>query len=236
MPEPRELLGIIEERLLGRSTPMAAQNLAVSGPDAAADQAAVTLAEAVGEGSRPPSHTVLTALLALERQIKQQHQTLPVEALLGTWRLQFTAPKKPAYKAGEPVGKGFYLPRLAVATIAFGREADNTDDLTVQNQLRVGPLKLRFIGPAKWQSKKNLLAFDFVRLQVFLGRLKVLNLRLGGDPAQAETFSQTPIGKLPFFAFFAVTSDYMAARGRGGGLALWMKESDASEAPTLSHI
>ncbi len=214
---------------------MAAQNLAVSGPDAAADQAAVTLAQAAGEGSRPPGHTVLTALLALERQTKQQHQIFSGEALLGTWRLQFTAPKKPAYKAGEPVGKGFYLPRLAVATIAFGREADNTGDLTVQNQLRVGPLKLRFTGPAKWQSKKNLLAFDFARLQVFLGRLKVLNLALGSGQAQAETFSQTPIGKLPFFAFFAVTSDYMAARGRGGGLALWVKENHGSETPTLSH-
>ncbi|MEY3298237.1 MAG: hypothetical protein RLZZ597_1497, partial [Cyanobacteriota bacterium] len=39
----------------------------------------------------------------------------------------------------------------------------------------------------------------------------------------ADHFPSTPIAKLPFFAFFAATDQYLAARGRGGGLALWVK-------------
>jgi len=38
-------------------------------------------------------------------------------------------------------------------------------------------------------------------------------------------FYDQPIAKLPFFAFFLVTEDFIAARGRGGGLALWVKET-----------
>ena len=34
-----------------------------------------------------------------------------------------------------------------------------------------------------------------------------------------------PIAKLPFFAFFLITENLIAARGRGGGLALWIKDN-----------
>ena len=46
----------------------------------------------------------------------------------------------------------------------------------------------------------------------------------GGKAATTDFYSQ-PIAKLPFFAFFLVTYDFIAARGRGGGLALWVKVS-----------
>jgi len=36
-------------------------------------------------------------------------------------------------------------------------------------------------------------------------------------------FYDQPIAKLPFFAFFLVTEDFIAARGRGGGLALGLR-------------
>ncbi len=45
-----------------------------------------------------------------------------------------------------------------------------------------------------------------------------------GGKATATDFYHQPIAKLPFFAFFLVTEEFIAARGRGGGLALWVKE------------
>ncbi len=172
---------------------------------------------------KPLGAALVASLLEAERQTKQQRRQLSPEALLGTWRLRFTASKKPAFKAGQPSGSGFYIPGLAVATLAFSRSDDTADLLTIQNQLRVGPLKLRFTGPAKFLPKKNLLAFDFVRLQVLVGSLPVVNLPLPGKAAKTENFLATPVGKLPFFAFFAAQADYVAARGRGGGLALWAR-------------
>ncbi|MBE9141413.1 hypothetical protein IQ254_30190 [Nodosilinea sp. LEGE 07088] len=178
--------------------------------------------QVAASGAKPEAKPVTAALLAAERQTKQQRRRFSPEALLGTWRLRFSAPKKPAYKSGQPTGSGFYMPGIAVATLSFSRDRDAADQLTIQNQLRVGPLKLRFTGPAKFLSKKNLLAFDFVRLQLLVGSLTLINLPLRGKTAQ-DDFATTAVGKLPFFAFFAAAEDYIAARGRGGGLALWVK-------------
>ncbi|WP_035987442.1 hypothetical protein [Leptolyngbya sp. KIOST-1] len=177
---------------------------------------------AVAAGARLEGQQITAALLRAERQAKQQRQSLSLGALLGTWRLRFTAPNKPTYRAGESTSKGFYMPGLAVATIAFSQDSDQ--QLSIQNQLQVGPVRLRFTGPAKFLAKKNLLAFDFVRLQLMVGRLNLLNLPLRSKAAKAGDFAATSVAKLPFFSFFAAEEGYLAARGRSGGLALWAKQ------------
>lgn len=203
----------------------------------------------VADGHRPPppAAPVVQALLDAERAAKHPRPALALESLLGQWRLRFTAPNKPAYKAGEPVGKGFYWPGIFPGTITF-RPADpspprppnpgastpahpspqvaseplSASALTIENQIQFGPLALRFSGPAKFLAKQNLLAFDFTQVQLFLGGWCPVKWPIKGRVG-TEDFAQTPIAKLPFFAFFAATDYYLAARGRGGGLALWAK-------------
>lgn len=178
--------------------------------------------EAAASGAKPSASQVTAALLEAERQTKTERRQFTPESLLGTWRLRFTAPKKPAYKAGKPRGSGFYVPGIAIASLCFSRDDD--DQLTIQNQLQVGPAKLRFTGPAKFLPKKNLLAFDFVRLQVLVGDLTLINFPLRSKAAKAEDFAATSVAKLPFFSFFVAEEGYVAARGRSGGLALWVKK------------
>ncbi|MGG6240355.1 hypothetical protein ACQ4N7_17160 [Nodosilinea sp. AN01ver1] len=180
------------------------------------------LLEVVASGARIDGKQVTAALLKAERQTKQQRQQISSEALLGTWRLRFTAPKKPTYRAGQPTDSGFYVPGLAIATLSFSR--DDSGELTIQNQLQVGPARLRFTGPAKFLPKKNLLAFDFVRLQVLVGGLSLINLPLHSKAAKAGDFADASVARLPFFSFFAARRGYVAARGRSGGLALWAKK------------
>jgi hypothetical protein len=179
-----------------------------------------------GDKPRPHPAQVTAALLKAERQAKQQRCAVDVESLLGRWQLRFTAPNKPAYKAGQIVGKGFYWPAIAPGTISFSQDEDTPDALSIQNQLQFGPLKLQFSGPAKFLPKKNLLAFDFVRLQLFVGNWQLFTLPIPGKTSRGESFQATAISQLPFFAFFAATENYIAARGRGGGLALWVKGED----------
>lgn len=205
---------------------MTVPDLTAPAPNPSKEEVMAVLRQAMASTDRPSSQAVTEALLAAEQQGKRQPQVISPASLLGTWQLQFTAPKKPTYKAGQLVGKGFYVPKVATATLAFSLDADRSEALMIQNQLQVGALRLRFIGPAKLLAKKNLLAFDFVRLQLFLGQLRLVNLLLNGSTSP-ETFGQTAVGKLPFFSFFAAESHYLAARGRGGGLALWVKAGDA---------
>ncbi|MEA5449951.1 hypothetical protein VB780_15330 [Leptolyngbya sp. CCNP1308] len=178
--------------------------------------------EAAASGAKPSAQQVTAALLEAERQTKTERRQFAPEALLGTWQLRFTAPKKPAYKVGKPQGSGFYIPGVAIASLHFSRDDDG--QLTIQNQLQVGPTKLRFTGPAKFLRKKNLLAFDFVRLQVIAGGLTLLNLPLRSKAAKTGDFATTSAAKLPFFSFFVAEAGYVAARGRSGGLALWVKK------------
>lgn len=173
-------------------------------------------------GQRPDGKTVTAALLDAEKTTKQQRRTYPATALHGTWRLCFTAPKKPHYQAGQPVGKGFYVPKIAIAQISFFPSESSTSPLTVRNQLKVGSLQITFSGPARYLGKKNLLAFDFTQLHVALFGATLYRGTVRSASAQFADFASAPIGKLPFFAFFLANPEYIAARGRGGGLALWV--------------
>ncbi len=188
---------------------------------------------------RPSADALVPALLALETQAKGDRRSFSLTALSGQWRLWFTTGVRRRSRGGIALGKGFYVPRLAVARIGFqptqsGNLGDPAVDITppltesqfgtITNQAQVGRLRLELSGPCRYQSKKNLLVFDFthITLSLFGRTLYQGNIR-GGD-AKAKAFPQQPIGTLPFFAFFSITDDYIAARGRGGGLALWIRE------------
>ena len=156
---------------------------------------------------------------------KQTRQAIPLESLLGAWRLCFSAGKKAKFQSGQPVGSGFYIPKLAIARIAFAADDTGEHQLKVTNELDIGPLTVRFTGPARYPGKKNLLAFDFTHLQVACFGLTVYQGKVQNKQRAGQPFEAVAIAQLPFFAFFAATDDYIAARGRGGGLAIWVKEA-----------
>ncbi|MDB9529183.1 hypothetical protein PN498_24540 [Oscillatoria sp. CS-180] len=173
---------------------------------------------------RPNGRTLTAALLEQERSTKQAKQAISLESLLGTWRLCFSAGKQAKFQSGEPIGSGFYVPKLAIARISFSSDDSNDAPLTIANQLNVGPLHIRFTGPARYLGKKNLLMFDFTHLRVTCFGLTAYQGTVNRQKRADKPFEETTIAQLPFFAFFAVANDYIAARGRGGGLALWVKE------------
>lgn len=186
-----------------------------------------------GKNNRPTAQAVVTALLDAEKAAKQQRLSYPLRSLLGKWSLCFTAPRHAHFKENTAIGKGFYLPQIAPAQISFsaaepGRETDS-GNLAIGNQVRVGFCLLRLTGPARYSSQKNLLAFDFTQLQLSLLGQTIYQGGFPGGQTKAKNFDHQPIAKLPFFAFFLVTESLIAARGRGGGLALWVKEADAGD-------
>lgn len=173
---------------------------------------------------RPEGKALTAALLKSERAAKQTKLAIPVESLLGTWRLCFSAGKGAKFKNGEPVGSGFYVPKLAIARITFAQDRESAGSLAIANELHVGPLQIHFTGPARYPGKKNVLAFDFTHLQIKCFGLAVYQGAVRNKKRAGKPFPAIPVGQLPFFAFFAATDRYIAARGRGGGLAIWMAE------------
>lgn len=196
--------------------------------DFIATLARATAPERQGRGDRPAPQAVVSALLQAEKAAKQQKLTYPLKSLLGEWRLWFVAPRKAHIKQGIEVGKGFYVPRLVAAQISFTPGAvtsnPNAAQFGIGNQLQLGPLRVKLTGPAQPLGKKNLLAFDFTHIRIMLLGRRVYSSEFGGRKAIATDCSGQGIAKLPFFVFFCVGESFIAARGRGGGLALWVKE------------
>jgi hypothetical protein len=177
---------------------------------------------------RPTAAKVVQALLDAEKVAKQQRLDYPLPSLIGNWRLYFvTGTRKMRQRGGIQLGRGFYLPPIGTAQLAFYPSTSGT--LTIGNQVQLGQLRLKLTGPARYLGKKNLMAFDFTQMQINLGAWTVYQGSMRGGQVQAESFEQQAIAKLAFFSFFLVTDQFIAARGRGGGLALWIAENRPQE-------
>ncbi len=172
---------------------------------------------------RPTAKEVVEALLQAEKTTKRQKQVYPLELLFGQWRLCFTAPKNAHFKSGVALGKGFYVPQIAPAQIYFC-SSQNLGEAGITHSLQFGSLQLKLTGPARYLDKKNLLMFDFTQLEILLFNQAIYSGGFRGGKLKEADFYKGSVAT-PFFAFFRVTEDFIAARGRGGGLALWVKES-----------
>jgi len=90
----------------------------------------------------------------------------------------------------------------------------------IHNQLKIGPLEIRFSGQGQWLGKRNLFAFEFTFLDARLGMFPLYR----GNISSAPQLPMETMGRrLPFFSFFAASEAYIAARGQSGGIALWTK-------------
>jgi hypothetical protein len=145
------------------------------------------------------------ALLALEREARSTGTGLTAADLLGCWQLQLVWPKG-SNRASSFSG---WLLRGLSARLEIDRDADG---LLLSNAVNLGLLELRFRGRGRLLGKRPLLQFSFDQLQLSLAGRCLLQRAL---PAPAPQ-------RLPFFALIQRDpAGWLAARGRGGGLALW---------------
>jgi hypothetical protein len=185
------------------------------------------LEQATKSNAQPSADTVVAALLEAETTAKKNKIRHSFNQLIGNWQLCFiTGTKKTRQKAGIVLGAGRYIPQwiakiqIAYAAEPVGEGEENSEIGRVENSVQVGTMKLTLSGPTKFLPN-NILAFDFTRITVkLLGKTVYQGFIRGGEAREAEFFSLS-VGKQAFFAYFLVEEGMLAARGRGGGLALW---------------
>ncbi|NEO99596.1 MAG: hypothetical protein F6K58_13140 [Symploca sp. SIO2E9] len=179
--------------------------------------------------SKPSPNSVVEVLLQAEKNTKKSQIRYSFEQLLGCWRLYFvTGTKKTRNKAGILLGAGRYLPKLLTIKISYsktllGVPPEKIEAGMVENSVDLGVLKLVLTGPVQFLAQKNILAFDFTRMQVQLFGFKLYNGFIRGGSESEQNFYQIGVSKQAFFSYFLVREEIIAARGRGGGLALWVK-------------
>ncbi len=180
---------------------------------------------------KPPPSDVVDALLLAEKNSRKSPNLYSFEQLIGTWNLCFiTGTKKSRSQAGVLLGPGKYLPSWVNIQISYSKVTDEIPNPQesfsrgkVENSVKFAGLDLSLSGPVKFQSKRNILAFDFTQITVKLFSSQVYSGYIRGGKEKEDSFFQESMGKLAFFAYFLIDKNVIAARGKGGGLAIWSK-------------
>ncbi len=183
-------------------------------------------------GTPPAPEAVVEALLQAEKIAKQTKVCCAYPQLLGTWRLGLiTGTKRSRQRAGVILGSGRFLPRwvkihlsyLSTANPSESQPEPSLERGIVQNSVELGPLQIVLTGPTKFWSKTSILAFDFTRIRLSLSGLKLYEGYIRDGQNREAHFYEQSLKEQAFFTYFLVEDLYIAARGRGGGLALWTR-------------
>jgi hypothetical protein len=192
-------------------------------------QAVTFLTQAKPQADAPPpaAASLVAALLQAERQARQARTTIPLAALVGQWRLGFiTGTVRSRQRAGVVLGAGRFIPRWLSIQLAYAQAPGQENQGTVHNTVRLGPLSLTLTGPMQFYPQNRILAFDFTRLKLQVGAATLYDGAVRGGHDQEARFFQQPLSDKAFFSYFLADSNRIAARGRGGGLALWIRQED----------
>lgn len=172
---------------------------------------------------KPTPEQVVESLLTLETNTRKNKQQYSLSQLWGSWRLCFiTGTKKTREKAGIVLGSGKYVPKFLKISLSYLPKSSFTSE-TVENCVQFGLLKLKLSGPIKFLEPKNILVFDFTRLAITILNKQIYSGYIRNGQVKEAEFLNQSVAKQQFFVYFLVTDTLLAARGREGGLALWVK-------------
>jgi hypothetical protein len=185
---------------------------------------ATILNRAATDADRPTRSEMISALQTAETTARKEKLVIPFNSLIGEWRLCFVTGASKSKSGGKVnLGRGYFIPKFIPASITFTRDEESSITGTVTNQLLVGAVEFKFTGPCRYPGKKNLLAFDFTEVRFKVLGATIYQGKMPSNKRSGFDFATLSIADLPFFAFFWASEIGIAARGRGGGLALWVK-------------
>ncbi len=181
---------------------------------------------------RPAPDTVREACLEVEKSGKRAKEPHTFEEMVGNWRLRFiTGTKKTQKQAGPVMGAGRYLPNVVTISLFYApaqqpeeHSGETFTAGTIGNEIKFLGIHLTVSGPAKFLTPQNIMAFDFTRMAVRLYGVKLYDGFIRKGEASEAKFYQRKVGQQAFFAYFLIRETVLAARGRGGGLAVWGRD------------
>ena len=155
----------------------------------------------------------LDKLKELEKNARVEGSGIEFNSLLGLWK--FNSVWKQGSDSEDSISST--LLQVLSASLELKKDTQNPEEekFTIANTIKFGLLTLRFSGYANLERKQPLLPFSFNYIQIKIASLTILNRSL-------PTMDQK---KRPFFALIAIDPDgkWLSARGKGGGLALWVQ-------------
>ena len=152
-------------------------------------------------------------IINLETISKKDGSGIGYEDLIGTWK--FSSVWKKGSEEIDNISSSILQVLSAKLELKKNNSQNNSIDFRIKNSIRFGILSIIFCGRASLQGKRPLLLFFFENLIINLGSFTLVNKPLK-KPEEKQ---------MPFFSLIAISKEnyWMCARGRGGGLAIWIK-------------
>ena len=152
-------------------------------------------------------------IIDLEKFANKSGSGISYERLIGCWNLRYVWKK--STKKVDNISSSFLQILSASLQLSKSDSADENQGYAVQNSIRFGLLTIVFKGDAFLKGKRPVLFFYFKKVVISISKLNIFK----------KDFEKPDTKKLPFFALIALGEDdkWLCARGKGGGLALWIR-------------
>ena len=151
-------------------------------------------------------------LKLLEKNSQKNGSGIVYKELLGIWKFQYVWGKQSDEIKNIPSSI------LQVLSAKLELNSKNKEDqliFEIKNSINFGLLRIIFTGSAELKGLRPLLTFYFEELKFSIGNFPIFH----------KTLKKPDDKKMPFFSLIGInTKDkWMCARGKGGGLAIWVK-------------
>ena len=149
----------------------------------------------------------------LESISKKDGSGIINEDLIGIWK--FNSVFKKGTEEIDNISSSILQVLSAKLELKKNNSQNNSVDFRMKNSISFGILSIIFCGQASLKGRRPLLPFFFENLIINFGNFTLINKPLK-KPEEKQ---------MPFFSLIAMSKEnnWMCARGRGGGLAIWIK-------------
>ncbi len=149
----------------------------------------------------------------LEKIANKDGSGIQFEDLLGFWKFQYV------YKKGDTsidnVSSSILQVLSASLKLSKSIEQNKESTFEIRNSIKFGLLSINFEGKAYLKGSRPLLPFYFEQLLIKFLDIPLIRTSLKNiEPKNRPFFSLIALGK---------GKNWLCARGKGGGLAIWVK-------------
>jgi len=152
-------------------------------------------------------------IIDLEKFANKDGSGISYDKLIGCWNLRYVW-KKGTEKI-DNISSSFLQILYARLQLSQLDSEDENLRFVIQNSIRFGVFSIVFKGEAFLKGKRPVLFFFFNKVILSISKINLLEKNLEKPDTK----------KLPFFSLIALeeNKDWLCARGKGGGLALWIR-------------
>ena len=154
----------------------------------------------------------LKELKLLEKNSQKNGSGIVYEELLGVWKFKYVWGKESDEIKNIPSS---ILQVLSAKLELKDKNKEDQVNFEIINSISFGLLKIIFTGSAELKGLRPLLTFYFEDLRLSISNFPIFNKNLKKPEDK----------KMPFFSLVGISTKdkWLCARGRGGGLAIWVK-------------